>query len=187
MLRAKKSGINTALCFTLDAVAIAQKCGFEVHTGFSMNVFNSVSAKLLENLGVKVITLSPELTLAQLRRIKTSVPRGVFAYGRLPLMLTRNCPVRNVRQCRDCKRAGELTDRLGVRFPVRCNFGCSEVFNSRPIVLSDRVREFSDLDFLAFSFTTETHEEADAVLQAYRTGAPAKEPFTRGLYYRGVE
>ncbi len=185
--RAKDFGIQTALCFTLDAVAIAKKCGMEVHTGFSMNVFNSVSATLLESLSVKAITLSPELTLTQLKGLRTRVPRGVYAYGRLPLMLTRNCPVRNVRQCRDCKRESELTDRLGVRFPVRCSFGCSEIYNSRPLVLSDRLREFADFDYLVFSFTTETREEADSVLRAYRSGAPAKEPFTRGLYYRGVE
>ena len=185
--RARDFGIENALCFTLDAVAIAKKCGMNVHTGFSMNIFNSVSAKLLESLDVKSITLSPELSLAQLKKLKTDVPRGIFAYGRLPLMLTRNCPVRNVKSCGDCKRQGELTDRLGVRFPVRCTLGCSEVFNSRPVVLSDRLREFCDLDFLALSFTTETREEVDAVLQAYRTGASAKEPFTRGLYYRGVD
>ena len=185
--RAKAHGIQTALCFTLDAVAIAQNCDMEIHTGFSMNVFNSASVSVLENLDVKSITLSPELTLAQLRQIRSHVPRGIFAYGRLPLMLTRNCPVANVKRCSDCKGQSDLTDRLGVKFPVRCNFGCSEVFNSRPIVLSDRMAEFSDMDFLALSFTTETRAEADAVLQAYRTGAKANEPFTRGLYYRGVE
>ena len=185
--RAKEFGIETALCFTLDAVAIAQKMEMNVHTGFSMNIFNSESARVLETLGVKAIALSPELTRAQLLQIETHVPRGIFAYGRLPLMLTRNCPVRNVKRCGDCKRESDLTDRLGVRFPVRCDFGCAEVLNSRPIVLSDRAHEFAALDFLAFSFTTETREEADAVLRAYRTGAPAKEPFTRGLYYRGVE
>ena len=185
--RARRFGIQTALCFTLDAVAIAKNCGMDVHTGFSVNVFNSISAAVLENLGVKSITLSPELSLAQIAQTRTRVPRGVFAYGRLPLMLTRNCPVRNVKSCRDCKGESELTDRLGVRFPVRCKLGCSEVYNSRPLVLSDRLREFAALDFLALSFTTETREEADAVLRAYREGAPAKEPFTRGLYYRGVE
>ena len=185
--RAKTFGIQTALCFTLDAVAIAKNLGFEVHTGFSLNVFNSVSAHVLENLGVKAITLSPELTLQQLTQIRTAAPHGMFAYGRLPLMLTRNCPVRNVKTCRDCKRESSLTDRLGVRFPVRCSLGCAEVLNSRPIVLSDRLRECAPVDYLVFSFTTETREEADAVLNAYRTGAPAKEPFTRGLYYRGVE
>ena len=185
--RAKAHGIHTALCFTLDAVAIAQNCDMEIHTGFSMNVFNSASVSVLENLDVKSITLSPELTLAQLRQIRSHVPRGIFAYGRLPLMLTRNCPVANVKRCSDCKGQSDLTDRLGVKFPVRCNFGCSEVFNSRPIVLSDRLAEFSSMDFFALSFTTETQAEADAVLEAYRTGAKPSEPFTRGLYYRGVE
>ena len=185
--RAKKNGFSVALCSTLDGVALAKKYGFEIHGGYSLHCFNSLSAAVLESLDVKVLTLSPELTLAQANGIQTAVPRGLLAYGRLPLMLTRNCPIRNVTDCASCKRSRFLTDRKGVRFPVRCRFGCAEILNAYPIWLADRQPELGDMDFLTLYFTDESQRAVDAVLDAYRNQRPAKGDFTRGLYYRGVE
>lgn len=183
----KSYGIKIAYCSTIDAVAIAKKLGFEIHTGFSMNVFNSFSAKELEGLGVKAITLSPELTLGQIGKIRSGAERGIIAYGRLPLMLTRNCPIKNSRDCEDCKGGGYLTDRMNKRFPVVCSFGCSEVLNSQPIYMADRLDEIKNVDFLTLYFTTEKKEAVEAVLDAYRKGKAVKGDYTRGLYYRGAE
>ncbi len=185
--RAKENGFSIALCPTLDGVALAKKYGFVIHGGYSLHCFNSLSAAVLEDLDVKALTLSPELTLAQAHTIQTSVPRGLLAYGRLPLMLTRNCPVRNVTDCASCKRRRFLTDRKGVRFPVRCRFGCAEILNAYPIWLADRQHELRGVDFLTLYFTDESQRAVDAVLDAYRNQRPAKGDFTRGLYYRGVE
>ena len=187
LAHARKNGIKIALCSTLDAVALAKKYDFEIHGGFALHCFNSLTASVLKDLGVKEITLSPELTLQQALSLKTSVPRGLIGYGRLPLMLTRNCPIRNVTDCASCKRSRFLTDRKGVRFPVRCRFGCAEVLNAYPIWLGDRLRELRGLDFLTFYFTDEPRQTVDAVLESYRNGRPASGDFTRGLYYRGVE
>ena len=185
--KAKRLGIKTAYCGTLDAVSIAKKAGFEIHTGFSMNVFNSLSVNVLEQLGVKEITLSPELTLPQAERIGFSAKRGIIAYGRLPLMLTRNCPIQNGKRCDECKGKSYLTDRMGIRFPVVCNMGTSEVLNSRPIYLADRLDEIKNMDFVTLYFTRESGEAVDRILAAYRKGKAAKGDFTRGLSYRGVE
>ncbi len=184
--RMKKCGINIAYCSTIDAVAIAKKLGFEIHTGFGMNVFNSLSAGVLESLGVKDITLSPELTLRQLSDIGTNAKKGIIAYGRLPLMLTRNCPVRNGKTCDECKSNSFLTDRMNKKFPVVCNLGCSEILNSQPIYMGDRLNEIENLDFITFYFTKEKKELCEAVLDAYRKGKSVKGEFTRGLYYRGT-
>lgn len=183
----KAYGIGVAYCSTLDAVAIARKMGFEIHTGFSLNVFNSLSAHFFEELGVKEITLSPELTLTQLEKISSGAKRGIVAYGRLPLMLTRNCPVKNGRTCEECKGGGILTDRMNKKFPVVCSFGCSEILNSQPIYMADRLDEIKNVDFLTLYFTVEKKEIAEAVLEAYRQGKPVKGDYTRGLYYRGAE
>ena len=63
-----------------------------------------------------------ELTLAQGEALGGSLPRGLVAYGRLPLMLTRACPAANgPKGCLHCARTGPapvLTDRRGARFPV---------------------------------------------------------------------
>lgn len=187
LLRAKNLGITAALCGTLDAVAIAQKCGLEVHLGFSMNVFNSLSVLEFERIGVKSITLSPELTLAQCAAIGGEVQRGIIAYGRLPLMLTRNCPVKNAVSCAECRKKGALTDRMGVSFPVMCHGNYQEILNSRPIYMGDRTEEIKNVDFMSFLFTREKAKSVDAVLDAYRKGKKAKGDFTRGLCYRGVE
>lgn len=182
----KKCGINIAYCSTLDAVAIARKLGFEIHGGFSLNVFNSVSAEVLESLGVKSLTLSPELTLNQIADLGTTVQKGIIGYGRLPLMLTRNCPSRNGRSCQECKGRGYLTDRLDKKFPILCSWGCSEILNSQPIYMGDRLTEIRNCDFITFFFTKEKKELCEAILDAYRKGRGVKGDFTRGLYYRGV-
>lgn len=187
LLRAKNLGITAALCGTLDAVAIARKCGLEVHLGFSMNVFNSLSVLEFERIGVKSITLSPELTLAQCAAIGGEVQRGIIAYGRLPLMLTRNCPLKNAVSCAECRKKGALTDRMGVSFPVMCHGNYQEILNSRPIYMGDRTEEIKNIDFMSFLFTREKAKSVDAVLDAYRKGKKAKGDFTRGLCYRGVE
>ena len=187
LLHAKEHGVSIALCETLDAVALAKQCGMEIHGGWALHCFNSLTADVLGGLGVKSITLSPELTLQQANALQAPVPRGIFAYGRLPLMLTRNCPVRNVMSCKDCGRKQNLTDRKGIRFPVRCRFGSAEVLNAHPIYLADRMHELKEMDFLLFFFSDEPRQMVDAVLDAYRKGKPAKGKFTRGLYYRGVE
>ncbi len=185
--RVKKLGITDALCSTLDAVALAKDCGFTVHGGFGLNIFNSRSKAVLEELDVKSITLSPELTLAQIEKIGGAAPQGIVAYGRLPLMLVRNCPVKNVKACAECKGKGSLTDRMGFRFPVLCRGYFQEILNSKVIYLGDRTDEIKNVDFLTFLFTREKRESVDAVLDAYRKGRGVKGEFTRGLYYRGVE
>ena len=70
-----------------------------------------------------------------------------------------------------------------------CENGYSQVLNSRPIYMADRLKETDFADFNLLWFTNESAEECKAVMQQYTDGAPApaKEEFTRGLYYRGVE
>lgn len=187
LLKMKECGISIAYCGTLDALAIAREMDFEIHTGFSMNVFNSLSIGVLEGLGVKSITLSPELTLSKIAKTAGRAERGIIAYGRLPLMLTRNCPIRNGKTCAECKGDSFLTDRMGMKFPVVCKMGASEILNSQPIYMGDRLDEIRNVDFITFYFTKEKREMCEAVLEAYRKGKGVKGNFTRGLYYREVE
>ena len=188
LIRAKSMGIKIAYCSNLDALAIAKRLCFDVHTGFSMNVANSLSAGVLESLDVKSLTLSPELTLKDLSAIGGRVPRGIIAYGRLPLMLTRNCPIRNGKTCQECKMGSFLTDRMGKKFPVVCNMGFSEILNSAPIYMADRMSEIKNMDFVTFYFTKEKKETCEAILEAYKKGKKLSDAssYTRGLYYRGA-
>ena len=185
---AKEFGITEAWAGTLDGIALIQKAGLKPNAFIGSNVFNSLSVKTLENMGVNRILLSPELTLAQAQAIGGDAPRGVFAYGRLPLMLTRNCPQKNGKSCAECRRSGKLTDRRGIDFPIDCRSGCSEILNSVPVYMADRLSEIRNMDFMLLYFTDENKEKTSLVIHDYIKGS--KKPhgeFTRGLLYRGVE
>lgn len=189
LLRAKALGIKDAYCHTLDALALAKELGFQIHTSFTMNVSNSLSVKVLEDLGVKSLTLSAEVPLKKSCNIGGRVPRGIVAFGRLPLMLTRNCPIKNGKSCDECNSSSYLTDRLGKKFLVVCKYGYSEVLNSAALYMADRLTEIKNMDFITFYFTKERKDLCETVLEAYRKGASLKPGavYTRGLYYRGAD
>ena len=183
----KGAGISLAYCTNLDGVALAKKAGMKVHTGFTLNIYNSFSLLELERLGVEEATVSCELTLKSIKKLRGGITRGIIGYGNIPLMLTRNCPIRNGKTCAECGRNSYLTDRMGVKFPVLCTNGCSELLNSRPIYLSDRLAEIENVDFVTLYFTKETKNEVTNVIRKYVSGEKPEGEFTRGLYYRGIE
>ncbi len=180
---AKENGIEFAFCGNIAAVTLCQKAGVKPWFDFSMNIFNSHSAKTAEQLSAGGITVSPEAKCDMINAIHSPVPTAFIAYGRLPLMLTRNCPQKNGVGCAACSG---LTDRKGIVFPVSCRGGYSEIYNSRPIYLAERIDEFST-DYAILLFTLETPEECREIISRYRNGSGAEGDYTRGLYYRGVE
>lgn len=176
-----------ALCDTLDAVAICLDCGIPVIGGPFLNLFNTLALEEATDLGIEEATLSFECTLSQVETLGGKLPRGLCIYGRTPLMLTRNCPIKNGKTCQKCGRKSVLTDRKHMEFPVRCENGFSEIFNAQPTYMADRLREVRNVDFHLFDFTVETETEIKAILSAYDEQKKPVGAYTRGLYYRGVE
>lgn len=181
------SSAEICLCHTLDAVAVAKKCKKKIVASPSLNIFNSLSMDVVKSLRISEVIVSNECTVENFKKMSAPVPKGITAYGRIPLMLTRNCPVKNGKTCAECKRESEITDRMGISFPVRCHMGYSEILNSRPIYMADRLHEIPDCDIFFFNFTTETKQEVNDVMNAYYNEEKPRGEFTRGLLYRGVE
>ncbi len=182
-----ESSAETCLCHTLDAVAIAKKCKKNIVGSPSLNVFNSLSMDAVKRLRINEVIVSNECTVENFKKLSAPVPKGITVYGKIPLMLTRNCPVKNGKTCAECKRESEITDRMGIKFPVRCHMGYSEILNSRPIYMADRLGEIPDCDIFFFNFTTETKQEVANVMNSYYNEEKPLGEFTRGLLYRGVE
>ena len=183
----EKSSATYCLCHTLDAVAIAKKHNKRIIASPSLNVLNSLSMDVAKSLGIDKVIVSNECTLEKFSTISSSVPIGLTVYGKIPLMLTRNCPVKNGKNCGDCNRESSITDRMGIKFPVKCHMGYSEILNSRPIYMADRMGEIPDCDIMFFNFTTESKDDVERVISAYENEEKSTEEFTRGLLYRGVE
>lgn len=186
---AAEAGVTDVWAGTLDGAQLGKECGFAVHGGFSLNATNTQALFWYRDFGLRDLELSFELTLRQASRIGGELPRGLLLYGRLPLMLCRCCPAANSgRGCAHCKTAPELTDRRGVKFPIQCAGACSEVLNSVPLYLADRMGDVKNMDFGLLRFSTETAREAGEVIEEYAGGTGRKrDGITRGLYFRGIE
>lgn len=185
---AKKFGASFAYVGTLDGILVAQKYDLPTLGGFTLNAYNSHSLCELEALNLTAVTVSSELKLSDAASLKGDIPRGICAYGSIPLMLTRNCPIKNGKSCKDCRQNSYLTDRKGIRFPVVCSEqNAGEVLNSRPIYLADKQEDFKNLDFILLYFTKEKKETVAHIIESYQNGNEPSGEFTRGLYYRGVD
>ncbi len=177
----KKIGVKNALCGNLGGYALAEKLGFNVYGDFGLNVFNGITAKIINNP-----ILSFELTVDKANAIECKGESGIIAYGKLPLMITRNCPIKNHIGCENCGKNGELTDRKGYKFKVKCSqYPCVEILNPVPICMSDRINEIKT-DFMHFYFTSESKNQVEEIIELYKNGKKPDFKYTRGLYYRGV-
>lgn len=186
LLQAAEADFRDVWAGTLNSAGLARELGLTLHGGFSLNVTNSAALDWYTEFGLTDTELSFELTLQQANALGGALPRGLLIYGRLPLMLTRNCPIANGGGCHACETAQDLTDRKGISFPVQCFGGCSEVLNSVPLSLLGRMHELHGQDFGTLFFTTETYEERAKILRLAFADKPFTGELTRGLSYRGV-
>ncbi len=182
----KQKGFKTALCGNIAAVEIAKKQGFEIMADTGLNIFNSYSLETAKALGITSAVASSELLLENINSLGDSIEKGLISYGHIPLMLFKNCPVKNGKNCEECKQNGSITDRKGIEFPIRCRMGYSELLNSVPLWLADKQNLFSSLDFQILYFTNESSVEVCKVVSDYKKGNSCSGKYTRGLYFREI-
>jgi putative protease len=187
----KDEGITEVLVGTHDLIRPARDLGFALRGDFGLGVFNSMTAQALADEGFCSMTASFELRLEQIRALSKPIDTEIISYGRLPLMITENCIIKNRSGKCGCQNENELTDRRGEHFPVLNAPGCrNEIFNAKTLYLADKADELKSLGLwgLRLSFTTESAEDCAQILREYRRGGTFDEKnYTRGLYFRGVE
>ncbi len=179
-------GFTAALCGNLAAVEIAERLGFDVIADTGLNITNSESLVTAKQIGAKAAIVSLEELISDSSHLTSIMPKGIIAYGNIPLMLFKNCPIKNGISCKDCDKNGVITDRFRVEFPVRCRMGYSELLNSLPLWLADKRQELEAFDFSILYFTRESKERAREVITAFCHALPPDTKHTRGLYYRGT-
>ena len=186
-------GIRDVLVGNLGLLIAARELGFRIHGDFGLNIFNSASMNVLRSLELSSATVSFEMTLPQIRDLSKAVNAELIAYGRLPLMLTEHCLMKNRTGECSCQNAStKLTDKTGAEFPIiKDGNNCRSVLlNGKKLSWLDRQDDLAKLGLWAIRlyFTTENPREVDRILADYMEPAPFDPgACTRGLYLRGVE
>lgn len=189
---AKRIGCDTVCVENIGQIALAKELGFDFICGISLNVFNTFSAEYFYSLGAKDVILSAECSAPQMRDITKYYPCGMFAYGRLPLMVSESCLGKNVLGCdgAKCFLPSVLVDRAGQRFPVMRADKCRNViYNSVPVWLADKEKEIKELRLSsrALFFTDESPDRCAQIFISYKEKKDApKGEFTRGMFAKKV-
>ena len=189
----RRAGVRQVLVGNLGLILPAREAGMQVRGDFGLNIYNSRSVGAMRELELRSATLSFEMTLPQIRDVSKAVPCEIFAYGRLPLMITENCVIRGRTGSCTCNLGStKLTDRTGADFPViRDGDKCrSVILNGKKLNWLDRRGDLSRLGLWALRlyFTTENPREVDQVLSCWeRPTSFDPGACTRGLYLRGLE
>lgn len=183
-------GVTRCKTGNLGILRRALSLGFTVWGGSALNIFNSVTASRYAALGVRGAQISGEMHLQGIPEVLCSpLEASVLVYGRQKMMQTANCPLRHAGRC---GKAEEflLLDRKQEHFPFQCDSqNCVlTILNAKPLYMADKLQDLEAAGITGFDFffTSETPQECRAILESYRSREPAKTPFTRGHFYRGV-
>lgn len=187
--RAAELGIKHILCTNFAHLIIAERLGLTAHAAAGLNTANSLALQKLAELGAADAVVSAEMKTVQINALSAALPIGVTAYGRLPLMLTANCPIRAQVGCKNC--TGRIYDRTGREFPVKCSkrSGYVEILNSDILCMSDKTADLGGADFLQIELFDESPKRAAEIARLFESGEayPFGGTVTRGLYYRGLK
>ena len=164
-----KSRIKYALVGNIGHIALARELGLSVICDFRLNTANRVGHATLLSMGATRVILSAEATLPQAR----DIGGGVVVYGRMPLMLTERCFMKDIGGCGSCSRVA-LVDRRGERFPMIREYDHRNlILNSQITYMGDKRAELDRcrIAHRHFIFTIESANDVSAALGAYRRGA----------------
>ncbi len=162
----------------------------KVFGGFRLNIFNSHSLEFCKDYGFEAVELSPELSLKQMKNLTKNLSTQVMVYGRLPLMVTENCVVKNMGGC-PCSGIAYITDRIGMQFPIvrdgdSCRnviLNCKKTFCGFDI---DKIQN-AGISYFRVYFTDESPEECKKITETFlHSGEYRPVDYTNGHFSKGV-
>ena len=177
LLSARERGCEYALVGNIGHIAMARRAGLTPIGDFRLNVTNKYARREYRELGIDTVILSPELTLPMARDISG----GEIVYGRIPLMITERCFIKENFGCEQCNRAS-LSDRTGAKFPLVREYGHRNlILNCRPTYMGDKKDELvaAKISHAHLFFTTESQKLIHNVITAYMRGEPLDMPVRR--------
>ena len=159
-------GAKYALVGNLGQLEICRSVGIVPVSDFRFNVTNRDTGAVVSALGVNNCLLSPEVVAPVARNLGG----GAVVYGRIPLMLTERCFMRDNFGCKSCSVCS-LTDRKGTKFPMIREYRHRNlILNSAVTYMGDRQGELRGIASAHFIFTTESAGEIRAVISAFKRG-----------------
>lgn len=170
-------GARYALLGNISHIALISGLNLIPVADFRLNIANKHSKAVYASAGIHSVILSPELTLPQARDIRG----GIITLGRIPLMITERCFIKENFGCDSCSKA-RLHDRKDMKFPIMREYKHRNViFNSAITYMGDKSSELraSRIDSTHFIFSVESADECIRLISSYKRGDVLNIPHRR--------
>ena len=165
---ARSSGAKYALIGNLSHFVLAAEAELIPVGDFRLNACNAETKSFLDSLGAECVVASVELTPRQLK----DVGGAAVVYGRIPLMITEKCFMKDNFGCDKCGKAS-LVDRKGMKFPMMREYEHRNIiFNSVSTYMGDKMNELPRDVATHFIFSTESARDIERVIDAFKKRAP---------------
>jgi len=147
-----------------------------VITDSSLNVTNHISAGILSSLGVNRITLSQEISKANINflvdkyieKYHANPNFELIVYGRSKIMHSKYCPLKRLGLCGECKKHHFALQDDFASFPLIFNNDCTTtLLNSKPLNIIDDLSDLKGINFYRLVFTNESDEEMKNILEIF--------------------
>ena len=204
----KISQFDGILCGNIGTIQQLHGNNIRILGDYSLNVANSYAMKLLNESGVKLVTVSPELTLSQINELQSidGLQKEVIAYGVLPVMTSQYCVVGDLcgeyknGTCNGACKNGKycLKDRKGEIFKIKCDPYSHRmtIFNSNGLLFGENVIKLKGIDNIRLNILDESFEEIkdlvvlhkdmlDGVCDLEKIKKLENKGYTRGHLFRG--
>ena len=183
-------GITDTVIGNLGLIPAVLEAGMTFRGDYGLNLSNVWAMDRLRQAGFASLTASFQLSAQQIKALTRTANIEMIVYGRMPVMITEHCLIRNSSGRCSCSSPTSMSDPFGSVYPVEKEFGCRNVvYDSAKIFLADRPDVFADAGLWAvrLMFTTESRRECVAVAGRYR-GINNYTPnnTSRGLYPKGA-
>ncbi|MEA1895830.1 MAG: DUF3656 domain-containing protein [Euryarchaeota archaeon] len=217
-MRGVADAMSGAMRYRADGVLVsnhgvfrlAEEMGLDIIVDSPLNVFNRMSLEFWTEHGAGLVTLSPELTLAEIRKIAKYGAVECIVHGRITLMESEHCVVGGILggsgSCTaPCDDGGfELVDEKGYAFPLMMDTDCRmHLLNSSELCMLDYVPAIvrSGVSSIRIDARAVESERAGTITRLYRAaldGCSVRDDkiqrrckditgeYTTGHYRRGV-
>ncbi|MCR4672449.1 MAG: U32 family peptidase [Lachnospiraceae bacterium] len=138
-------------------------------------------------------TIPAELRREEILRLTEREKAEIMVYGRMPLMISAQCPLKTSGKCRRTPGFTYLLDRTGRNMPVRsiCSECVSVIYNAEPLYIPEAAQEagsarivFTDEDFAA---ARKALNDISGLIKSGKAPGNLSAGFTRGHYRRGIQ
>lgn len=170
------TGVDGWLISNLGHYRAVKDSGKHFALDITGNVLNSRSYEFWKKLGAESIGLSVEMSREEINELADRSRAEVLAYGRLPLMVTHQCPIGNFAgkkqnsiHCAKYRHPEAYTLRCGqdiFRLDTDCKNCICTIETNTPIDIREDINSFKVKTF-RLNFDDEDYEETVAVLKFY--------------------